>query len=558
MSVQDLKPNSQDIATSHLEKIHQLLADPYASRVSTSPESTLAERSTFSPQKYAIWVNSLWFLSLTISLTCAALATLLQQWARRYIRITQPPQYNPHKRARIRAFFSNGVEDLRVPAVVEALPSLLHLSLFLFFAGLLVYLSNTNPTVFIVVACWAGIFVAAYACITFMPISRNDSPYYTPLSSSALLLYAAVSYAVLQILRMIFFLTPFVSATRKHFGNGRNGRDRNRRWLLEGTETTEEGALKTQAEIDVRILKSTIDALDDDDAREKFFQAIPGFFSSNLVDDPQRILDGLPHWTFVGALSRFLDQTLSSTVISESVKTRRLVIGLNAADVTFSNIIRETLHDIISGRWHGVLQFIELGQYLQSRVYTYDRVTRLYGQVVVSGIIATVRERDERWFAIAMDQLGVSRSVLQDYVAHGNSVLLANLIHISRKILRTFEDDNYSAYISSRIIPSVSQFDVQNTLPRLQHDFCDLWNEIVLEAWNSGSDSTPIYILRYIRHLYVALHQGTIAIPTAFSSSTADHDDILSHGSSYPLCAIASHRPDISVAGVTPNAPPAT
>ncbi len=555
MSVQDLRPNSQDIATSHLEKIHQLLADPYASRVPTSAESTLAGRSTFSPQKHAIWVNILWFLSLTISLTCAFLATLLQQWARRYIRITQPPRYSRHKRARIRAFFFNGVEDLHFPAVVEALPSLLHLSLFLFFAGLLVFLSDIHSSVFIAVACWTGIFVAAYACVTFMPISRNDSPYYTPLSSSALLLYAAVSYAVLQILRMIVFLTPFVSATRKHFGTGQ---DRNRRWLLEGTKTTEEVTLKTPSEIDVRILKSTIDALDDDDAREKFFQAIPGFFSSNLVDDPQRILDELPHWTFVGALSRFLDQTLLSTVISESVKTRRLVIGLNAADVTFSNIIRETLHDIISGRWHGVLQFIELGQYLQSRVYTYDRVTRLYGQVVVSGTIATARERDERWFAITMDQLGVSRSVLQDYVAHGNSVLLANLIHISRKILRTFEDDNYSAYISSRIIPSISQFDVQNTLPRLQHDFCDLWNEIVLEAWNSGSDSTPIYILRYIRHLYIALHQGTIAIPTAFSSSTADHDDILSHGSSYPLCAIASHRPDISMAGVTPNAPPST
>ncbi len=43
----------------------------------------------FSPPMYAIWVNILWFLSLAISLTCSLLATLLQQWAHQYIKITQ-------------------------------------------------------------------------------------------------------------------------------------------------------------------------------------------------------------------------------------------------------------------------------------------------------------------------------------------------------------------------------------------------------------------------------------------------------------------------------------
>jgi hypothetical protein len=60
----------------------------------------------FSPPSHAIWINLLWFLSLTINLTCALLATLLQQWARRY---------NPDKRARIRAFFSEGVDKLHLP-----------------------------------------------------------------------------------------------------------------------------------------------------------------------------------------------------------------------------------------------------------------------------------------------------------------------------------------------------------------------------------------------------------------------------------------------------------
>ncbi|KAI0299112.1 hypothetical protein B0F90DRAFT_1577513, partial [Multifurca ochricompacta] len=127
----------------------------------------------------AIWVNSLWFLSLAISLTCAMLATLLQQWARQYVKVTQP-RYSPHKRARIRAFFAEGVDKLHLPWAVEALPTLLHLSLFLFFAGLVIFLFNVNHTVFKIVMCWVGICTGLYICVTLMPIFRHDSPYYAP------------------------------------------------------------------------------------------------------------------------------------------------------------------------------------------------------------------------------------------------------------------------------------------------------------------------------------------------------------------------------------------
>jgi Family of unknown function (DUF6535) len=79
VSIQDLRPNSQDTSAFYLKNILQLLADPNVSRESIL--ATPAEPPPFSPPKYAIWVNSLWFLSLVISLTCAMLATLLQQWA---------------------------------------------------------------------------------------------------------------------------------------------------------------------------------------------------------------------------------------------------------------------------------------------------------------------------------------------------------------------------------------------------------------------------------------------------------------------------------------------
>ena len=114
-------------------------------------------------------------MSLIISLTSALLATLLQQWARKYITVTQP-RFSPHKRAQVHAFFAEGIETLHVPWAVQILPTLLHLSLFLFLVGVVVFLYNVNDTIFDLVLPWACICAVLYVCITFMPIFRRNSP----------------------------------------------------------------------------------------------------------------------------------------------------------------------------------------------------------------------------------------------------------------------------------------------------------------------------------------------------------------------------------------------
>ena len=52
-------------------------------------------------------------------------------------------------------------------------------------------------------------------------------------------------------------------------------------------------------------------------------------------------------------------------------------------------------------------------------------------------------------------------------------------------------------------------------------------------------------ILRRIRSVYLALHQGTDSAPTQFSSSTGDDDTILRLSSSYPVCDVPGHHPDL-------------
>ncbi|KAH9057277.1 hypothetical protein EDB87DRAFT_1812179 [Lactarius vividus] len=204
ITIQDIRPNPQDTSNFYLANIYRTLADPGSNVSSSLPTSP----PPFTPPNYAVWVNTLLFLSLVISITCALLATLLQQWARRYLKVTQP-RYSPHKRARIRAFFFEGVDKFLLPWAVEALPSLLHVSLFLFFAGISVFLWNVNLTIFKSVVSWVGICTALYGCITVVPIFRHDSPYHTPLSLPASHIVAGILFVTFRLLRWFTFSALF-------------------------------------------------------------------------------------------------------------------------------------------------------------------------------------------------------------------------------------------------------------------------------------------------------------------------------------------------------------
>ena len=69
----------------------------------------------------------------------------------------------------MRAFFANGVDEMHVLWAVEGLSTLLHLSLFLFFGGLVIFLFNVDQEVFTCVASWIGFFSVVYGLITLLP-----------------------------------------------------------------------------------------------------------------------------------------------------------------------------------------------------------------------------------------------------------------------------------------------------------------------------------------------------------------------------------------------------
>ena len=474
-------------------------------------------------------VNILWFLSLVISLSCALLATSLHQWARRYIRLTQPARCSPEKRARKRAFFSNGVDKMHIPWAVEGLPTLLHLSVFLFFGGLAVFLFNVDQEVSICVVWWIGLFSFLYGLITLMPMIRQDSPYSAPLSTPAWLLYSSILYLTFKVLAFIVS----ICGSYRTWDRYDDLKDRYRGWMLEGVEKkAEETASERSSEIDIRILSWTISALGDDDSLEKFFESIPGLFNSNLAKNLERDFPESLLKTFWSALDDFIGRTLSSNSVTEAVKSRRVVI---CRDI-ISMMPCTYMHKNLRSHFDQIPVSIERLQAM-ARWFTHtSRNVSYTARYRAAKNLARIQERDDRWIALASDVFGLPEVKIRQNVAlGGDNVFLATLIDIYRRGIRFYE---------LGLVEALTQFDIRHTLPRLQHDFCSVWNEAVHEARNSNRSIVFINILYLIRQLYIALHQGTDAAPTAFSASTDSFNFSLLEPLSFPLCDIASHHPD--------------
>ncbi|KAI0031998.1 hypothetical protein K488DRAFT_86262 [Vararia minispora EC-137] len=171
-------PVSSDTATDILLQISQQISGLANGTRLPAYSSTPV---TFNPPFYAIWVNALWFLSLSLSLASALMATLMQQWTRRYLRAAQHRSI-PHLRGPIHVALRLGTQRFGLDRVVGVIVALLHLAVYLFFAGLLGLLFNLNTTVAHTILAVTIVLVLFYVLATILPLIFVEAPYDTPVT----------------------------------------------------------------------------------------------------------------------------------------------------------------------------------------------------------------------------------------------------------------------------------------------------------------------------------------------------------------------------------------
>ncbi|KAJ7658260.1 hypothetical protein DFH06DRAFT_1044739, partial [Mycena polygramma] len=175
-SYKTLVPDSGDSTALILAQIsRQLAASANGTTYHVPPPAP------FTPSTASLVCNVLWFISLGLSLTCALIATLLEQWARDFLHRADM-RSSPVIRARAFSFLYYGLKRFRMHAVVEIIPLLLHASLLLFFMGLTAFLVPVNIVITAVVGTILFIVTAVYALLTLLPLVHLDCPYRTPLS----------------------------------------------------------------------------------------------------------------------------------------------------------------------------------------------------------------------------------------------------------------------------------------------------------------------------------------------------------------------------------------
>ena len=535
VSIQLLQLDPQDTTAFYTAHLYNITAAANPTAPVLPLPSTLSDPSQFKPSLSAIWVNVLWFLSLIISLTCALLATLLQQWARRYLRVTRT-HASLDKRARIRAYFAEGVEKLYLPTVVEALPGLLHASVSLFFAGLPIFLFGINRPVFIAVLSCVSICGALYLCIAFIPLFRHDSPYYAPLSKLFWFCYAGSGWLGPWVWQSIVSHRPicdFINArTRTNLSDRvKEHYDRLRGGLI---KRMEDSALTSFEDFDVRVLLWTFDHTDEENGLDQFLAAIPGFFNSSSVTNTQKLIDAVTPGRLSNAVLQLMDRSLSSDLVSEPVRQQRSNTCIKVLDigrVPKATTLEESLRFIGTG----VFKWTDLGLLATS-------IDGVEAQCVTALVTAQTRGSDVRWFQAMERRLEVSAEDLQGYIQDGDSLLLANLI----KFVQQLEGHQL---LPGQIKPvddtltSLSKFNANSTSPRLQVDFCQLWKTTLFTAQqNLGTYNgrQALSTLRRTVGVYVALHPGTVVPPAehhtvgedvrrdgieaqSYSSYTCDH-----------------------------------
>jgi hypothetical protein len=330
-SYQNLQPDPNYTTVILLTKITQQLAE-----ISAGVQVNSTVPSPFQLQSSDVCVNIYWFLSLVFGLSCALAATLVQQWARSYLHsIERHPAPNKkgtsfqtrshdtvltfHSTARIRSYLHDGIKTFKMRTCVEAIPALLHIALFLFFAGLVEFLWNINRGIAYAMLCIVIFLAGMYAVITVLPTVFRHCPYRTPLSHPF--------WRMLQILGLLRYTNSDGRYARISGG------------LTEGREMLATEDLPGRDQRDADALKWTMESLTEDSELETLIEGIPAFFAT-FSPSPSTSMVGLSE-DLMHRITVLLQSCKEPSALSDRPRLKRVIACMNAFTSILPVIVME-------------------------------------------------------------------------------------------------------------------------------------------------------------------------------------------------------------------------
>ena len=301
-SYPQLSPDTGSQTVLLLRQLSQQFAG-FANGTHVQPESYPSSP----PSSSIICANVLWLLSLLLSITSALFATLMQQWARVYIERLQDLSV-PSERARVRSglFFGTKRYSMHMRVAVEMIPTLLHLSVFLFYVGLVIFFFTIFKIVAIAILIFVGLFGLVYFTLTILPCLDPSCPYPTPLSSLSWYLWHTSFSLVAGCLRMLL-ICLYKCFVPYYVGDDISYRQR---LLTKGLETIDDIAIKYGRRLKDGFRWTAVKYASSHASQDTDIMAIRWLFqlpALNEKDKIQKFVAGIPGETIV----RLLKPTLS-------------------------------------------------------------------------------------------------------------------------------------------------------------------------------------------------------------------------------------------------------
>ncbi|KAH9011652.1 hypothetical protein EDB85DRAFT_1101812 [Lactarius pseudohatsudake] len=471
-SYQDLRLNSQEVSAFYLSQIYQLSAGQ-----NTPLPFRVPDPSTFSPTPSSVRSSALWSLSLVISLACMVIATLLRQWARQYLHITQE-LCGPRNRARVRELIVRGVEMEQLRRMSSVLPGLFHLSVLLFLSGLIH--SSNNSGVDLAILLIALICIALYCFASVISLSPFGNIFYTPLSSFAWFSWSRVVWLTSTLLYKFSIRLPFIGyRTQLHFWELSRAY---LSWTLRDTVVSmEDLARKRSSSLDPSVVSRVFDSLDAHEDLEQFLSTIPGFYDSSEVKKDVSVLERLNDKTLAPAIVSFMDHSLSSNLLTGPKKQQRITIclqAMNADPLLLQCTFRQTLRTLNSDIFK-CIDFVRLAlEHLHSD--DPDPWVKDYAQCVVAVAMNRVHLDDGAWIDIAWRYLKPHHT---QYRWEAHNLRLCNFIYLARQLvdsrLQNSDQFEHGRDWHVALVEARKLVDVRGTARELRLEFGSLWHQLV-------------------------------------------------------------------------------